>query len=118
MLFPNSLDIYGGKIAVYLLSGSFSLGILQQDAEINFAGDNSSSFHLSHQTTGRRPNSSEERESAEDREETEDYYSTWGQNMETGSLCGACHVIVQTGWVWVILNWHGLPLQHCDVLLT
>lgn len=36
------------------------MGILQQDAEIDFAGGNNSSLHLFHQTVGRRPNSSEE----------------------------------------------------------
>lgn len=65
--FLLTVNIHAEKIAVYLLSRSFSLGILQQDAEIDFAGDNNSSFHLFHQTMGRRPNSSEQRESTEDR---------------------------------------------------
>lgn len=59
MLFTNSVDTHAGKIAVYLLCKIFRLGILQQSAETDFAGDDNSSFHLFHQTIGRRPNSSE-----------------------------------------------------------
>lgn len=42
--FTNSVNIHAGKITVHLLSGNFRVGILQQDAEIDFTGDKNSSF--------------------------------------------------------------------------
>lgn len=60
------MNIHAGKIAVYLISRNFSLGILQPDVKTDFAGDNSS-FNIFHQIMGRRPNSSEQRKSSDDR---------------------------------------------------
>jgi len=40
VLFTNSVNIHTAKIVVYLLSGSSGLGILQQDAQTDIAGDN------------------------------------------------------------------------------
>lgn len=60
------MNIHAGKIAVYLISRNFSLGILQPDVKTDSAGDNSS-FNIFHQIMGRRPNSSEQRESSDDR---------------------------------------------------
>lgn len=60
------MNIHTGKIAVYLISRNFSLEVLQQDAETDFGGDNSS-CNIFHQIIGRRPNSSEQRQSTEDR---------------------------------------------------
>lgn len=66
MCFLLTVNIHTGKIAVYLISRNFSLGVLQQDAKTGFS-DDSSSFNIFHQIMGRRPNSSEQRGSTEDR---------------------------------------------------